>query len=645
MRNSQKAIKIETLVRASSYAIGLVGFISVVRYIDITYSTLFILLFTISGYLDIKQKNLLPRWLLNIISLIFVAIGVLRFNMEDPVSPVVETLLILLSIKFLETKSIRDYMQIYLIAILLLAGSALLSINIEFAIYLLTMMFLLSISTVSLTYYSQDKDLIIKMDTIKSLVLKSLLIPAMAIPITALLFFILPRTQYPLLNFLNRDAAVTGFTDHIRLGNISDIQIDETIIMRVKMKPIEQEMFYWRGIVLDYFDGISWRNSGSEILPIDKTFNLKGKRVDYTVYLEPYQSKYIFYLDKPSMRYIRNVTAFDDLTYILSEDLNRRIRYDATSIISGVLPDKDINKDKYLQLPKINLQKINLITQELTKDKDGISSAEAIMKYLKYGDFKYSMTNLPVTSNPLEDFLFKHKSGNCEYFASAMTVMLRMSQVPARIVGGYKGGYYNEIGGYYVIPQKNAHVWVEAYIDKKGWLRYDPTPPGGMDFSAWRGGFIKLRVILDALNFHWNALIINYNFQKQINLINKARLSIQHPQFNLDYAKKQTMQVMPFVVIIFIISIFTYLYIIKGKSYEERIISQFLSVMKKKGYEKTKSEGLEEFANKINPEDMRAKAIKFIQTFEAYFYKDKKLDKEDYRKLKLILKDLINSKS
>ena len=74
---------------------------------------------------------------------------------------------------------------------------------------------------------------------------------------------------------------------------------------------------------------------------------------------------------------------------------------------------------------------------------------------------------MPLTTHPVEDFLFKYRYGNCEYFASAMAVMLRMSGIPSRLVGGYRGGYYIEVGKYYLIPEKNAHVWVEAYIDNK----------------------------------------------------------------------------------------------------------------------------------------------------------------------------------
>lgn len=639
MENNLRVVKIESLVRFSSYATGILSFISIFRYIDITYSVLFASLFALSVYFDKKQNNPLPRWAINIISFAFVAATYMRFTMDDPVRPVVETLLILLAMKFLEKKSIRDYMQIYLISALLLTGSALLSLNIEFAGYLLIMMFLLSIAIVSLTYYSQDKDLILKAHTVKSLILKSTIIPIMAIPLTAFLFIILPRTSYPLLNFLNRDSAVSGFSDNVTLGGISDIQLDDAIIMRVKMKPIDPSMLYWRGIVLDFFDGISWRNSGSEMPLMGRIPGIKGKKINYTVYLEPYYNKYLFSLDKPFALSTINFIGYNDLTFTLSETLTRRIRYDAVSIISDVLPEKEINKGIYLQLPKIRFDGITQIVKEITENKDEEDSAEEILKFLKYGNYKYSLKNLPITGKPLEDFLFNYKYGNCEYFASAMTVMLRMRGIPARIVGGYKGGYYNEMGGYYAIPQKYAHVWVEAYIHDKGWIRFDPTPAADAYFSTLPGRFSELRIFFDTINYHWNALIINYNFTKQISLLRKIRMNIQRPNLDIASAKESALRIMPVLLIACLVAAFGYFFI-KRKTYEERIMAQFLGKMRKSGYEKNKTEGLEEFVNRVNIPEIRDKAYAFIQAYEGYFYRDKKLSGQDYQRLKSILKDL-----
>lgn len=634
-----KTIKIESLVRFLSYSIGILGFLSILRFVDAIYPVFFIILLALSIYFDSRQNNPLPRWTLNIISFVFVVVAFMRVTMDDPVKPIVETLLMLLAIKFLEKKSIRDYMQIYLISVLLLTGSALLSLDIEFAFYLFIMMFLLSVAVISLTYYSQDQNLMLRVNTVKSLIFKSMIIPIIAIPLTGLLFLILPRTSYPLMNFLNRGSAVTGFADNIMLGGVSEIQFDDAVIMRVRIRQLDPSMLYWRGIALDFFDGISWRNEGSERLSMPRVFKIKGEKIDYTVYLEPYYNKYIFFLDKPYMQYLNKMNILDDLTFMLSENINRRIRYDATSIISDVLPEHEINKNRYLQMPKIIDNRIKEKVKEITMDMDDKDSTLSIMNFLKYGDYKYSLKNLPITSSPLEDFLFTYKYGNCEYFASAMALMLRMKGIPARIIGGYKGGYYNEIGKYYVITQRYAHVWVEAHLKNKGWVRFDPTPSTTIDSSPITEGFSQLRVFLDTINYHWNAIIINYDFSRQMRLINKIRINIQQPQINIDYVKKQAVQTLPFVVV-FLIIIFAYMFIIKRKTYEERIMAQFLSKMRKLGYEKNKTEGLEEFAGRIKTEQLRDKILGFIQTFESYLYKDKKLTKQDYQKLKSMLTDL-----
>ncbi len=641
MKNSPKAIPISSLVRFLSYATGILGFISVFRYIDITYSALFAVLFALSYYFDTRQLIPFPRWLINIISFAFVGITFLRFTMDDPVTPVVETLLILLAMKFLEKKSIRDYMQIYLISVLLLTGSALLSLNIEFAVYLLIMMFLLSVSIISLTYYSQEKDLILTAHTVRGLILKAMIIPLMAIPLTAFLFVFLPRTNIPLLNFLNRSGgAVTGFSDNVSLGGISDIQTDEAIIMRVRMERIDDSKLYWRGIVFDYFDGKNWRNSGSEIPAIEKKLSITGERINYTVYLEPYDNKYIFFLDKPFYPHVKETAGAGDLTFKLRDYLIRRIRYEGISIISDVFSESVTKKEIYLQLPEKKYEKISEIVREITQNKDEQASAHEILKFLKDGDYKYSLSNLPITEKPLEDFLFVHKYGNCEYFASAMTVMLRIRGIPARIVGGYKGGYYNDMGRYYAIPQKYAHVWVEAHIPDKGWIRLDPTPAADADFSSLPGRFLQLRIFLDTINYHWNAFIINYDFTKQISLLNKIRLNIQRPRLDIASAKESLLRILPFIALAAAIIAFSYFFIFKRRPYEDRIISLFLKKMGGLGYEKNKTEGLEEFAQRVHSTEIRDKASFFVQEFEKYFYRDKKLTREDFLRLKAILKGL-----
>ncbi len=91
-------------------------------------------------------------------------------------------------------------------------------------------------------------------------------------------------------------------------------------------------------------------------------------------------------------------------------------------------------------------------------------------------------------ATPIEDFLFRYRSGQCEYFASSMVLMLRSQGIPARLVTGFLGGEYNPFEGYYIVRDNNAHAWVEAYVAGEGWRIFDPTPPAGRPGEPRRGG-------------------------------------------------------------------------------------------------------------------------------------------------------------
>ena len=125
-------------------------------------------------------------------------------------------------------------------------------------------------------------------------------------------------------------------------------------------------------------------------------------------------------------------------------------------------------------------------------------------------------------ADPLADFLFVRRSGQCEYFASAMTVMLRAEGVPARYVTGFSPGEYNDVGGDYIIRESDAHAWVEVYFPVYGWLPFDPTPPG----NPQRGGiFDRLSLYWDSFQFVWSEWVVNYDFTHQMTLASNAQES------------------------------------------------------------------------------------------------------------------------
>lgn len=127
------------------------------------------------------------------------------------------------------------------------------------------------------------------------------------------------------------------------------------------------------------------------------------------------------------------------------------------------------------------------------------------------------------SDNPIERFLTETRAGHCEYFASAMVLMLRSQGIPARFVTGYLGGEYNPLEGYYVVRQNNAHAWVEAYVPELGWQTFDPTPPAGRPGGFERSLLSFARQTYDWLQFRWDRYVISYGVDDQQRLF--ARLA------------------------------------------------------------------------------------------------------------------------
>lgn len=642
LKNVQQ-IKIEHVVNAISYLIGIMAFVGIYEHIYGGYSIFFLFMLLASMYFEYRKNYYIPRWILTSFSVLVILFFLYRFDSNELITQTLEALLVLLGIKFLEKKQVRDYMQIYAIALFLLSGLGLMTLGIDFVIYFLILIFLLSVAFVLLTYYAQDNTLEFSKRSIVKLVVKCLWIPLLAIPLSVLMFIILPRTQYPLLDFLNRpDRAKTGFTDRVRLGEVSNIQEDASIVFRANMEKVDENTLYWRGIALDYFDGTSWRSFEKRLFVANTKTRLEGKRIRQMIYLEPYQNVYLFGLDRPVFISTRYVKKYDDLSYSSSIYIDRRMRYEVLSIVGDAMEDESIDEKRYLQVPEKISSRITDLVDSITRGKERTEKIGSLYAFLHDGTFKYSLQNLPVSKNPLETFLFESKYGNCEYFASTFAIMLRIAGIPSRVIGGYRGGYYNDVGQYYLIPQKNAHVWVEAFIPQKGWLRYDPTPASLENFAFPLQGdsLLRARVFLDTVNYYWYAFIINYNLEKQISFLRKVRTGIKKPSLRLKFNKDVFSKYLIIALLIAGIVVIVRLVMMPGQSKEKKILASFLKKMEKRGYKKTHSQGLEEFTSAIQDQGTRQTARTFVDEFERLYFRDKRFTARDVKKLRGIMKQM-----
>jgi protein-glutamine gamma-glutamyltransferase len=125
--------------------------------------------------------------------------------------------------------------------------------------------------------------------------------------------------------------------------------------------------------------------------------------------------------------------------------------------------------------------------------------------------------------NPIESFLFDHRSGQCEYFASSMVLLLRSQGIPARLVTGFLGGEYNPFEGYFIVRESNAHAWVEAWMPGEGWQIFDPTPPAGRPAGGEEGVWLLTRQAWDYVLFRWDRYVLTYGVYDQIRIFGGLR--------------------------------------------------------------------------------------------------------------------------
>jgi len=124
---------------------------------------------------------------------------------------------------------------------------------------------------------------------------------------------------------------------------------------------------------------------------------------------------------------------------------------------------------------------------------------------------------------PVEDFLFQRRKGHCEYFASSMVILLRALRIPSRLVSGFHGGEWSEVGEYYVVKQSDAHAWVEAYLEPWGWMTFDPTPGAARTRLAAGSAFGPFGRWIDYFRTTWINYVVQYDKEQQSAILDHTR--------------------------------------------------------------------------------------------------------------------------
>jgi protein-glutamine gamma-glutamyltransferase len=477
-------------------------------------------------------------------------------------------ILFLSAIKLLQKKSDRDWIFIYIISffeILLAAG---LSISPLYILSLGSFLLFTACAIIAFEIRKTSREVSEKQD--RNLKKESLTAadpnaPLFRLPLVAVallllttlfavpVFFSLPRVGGAGIGGdLSQTTKVTGFSDSVSLGDIGRLQQNDQIVMRVRIDKNDNQTlnrFLWRGIALDTFDNRNWSKSKlrykEPYMKLERGYFLlnyaseNSKTTLQTVYLEPLNTDIIFALSKPLSLQGGFQVVNKDSEGAISGIRNGFERISYTVYSDTTLPSvAELRRDnaayeakdaRYLQLPEKIDGRIAELADRIVKEAGAANryeKASAIERFLQ-NEFGYTLEMKAGGDEPLADFLFNVREGHCEYFATAMAVMLRTQGIATRIVNGFQQGEYNETAEVYVVRQKNAHSWVEVYFpETDAWMPFDPTPfAGQFAESTDTSIYGSINNYLEALETFWIQYFVAYDNQEQQSLFRSVKSS------------------------------------------------------------------------------------------------------------------------
>lgn len=357
----------------------------------------------------------------------------------------------------------------------------------------------------------------------------------MAVP----LFLILPRvSQGSSRNGILATETLTGFSENVRLGEVAEIKLNPQVVMRARVRPprgVAPRPLRWRGVTLDRYDGQTWTESGTRAQVIRRTENafvIDRRYTDYgiteqRIFLEPLNISTVFVAPRPIFVVGLPVLMRDQgdglwTTPHAGSKLEYRV-YSDTYFPTATELSNDLSREypleierRYLQLPENFDPRVAELARQVTKGAvTPLEVATAIESHLRtsYG-YTLRLTRSEA-GDPVADFLFNFRQGHCEYFASAMVLLLRTQGIPARLVNGFQMGEYNRSADVYTVRQSDAHSWVEVYFSKNGWVEFEPTPAAGL--SAYdRGWLALLRHYREAVEMYWLENVVGYDTSRQV---------------------------------------------------------------------------------------------------------------------------------
>ena len=487
------------------------------------------------------HEPLPSRWLVILIVTSVTAAIFLHYRTLFGRDAGVALLVLMISLKFMETRSRREGMILVFIGYFLLITNFFYSQSIPMAVYLFACTGLLTAAMIALQYRVAPPH------PLASFRLAGLML-AQSVPLMLVLFLLFPRVQGPLWGMpSDAFAGISGLSDSMSPGTLNKLVFSEDVAFRAEFQgPVPPpNRLYWRGPVMWDFDGLTWHMTP---LPGRGTTELARAEnaVRYTVTIEPHTRRWLFALDMAGSLPPRAVLTADNQMLSMAP-VNARQRYEVTSHLDYSNTVATPNQlRRALRLPHgYNPRTLELGASLRARHNGNEAIMNAALQYLREQKFTYTLEPPLLARDSADDFLFNTRRGFCEHYASAFVVLMRAAGVPARVVTGYLGGEFNPLGKYLIVRQSDAHAWTEVWLEDRGWVRVDPTEsvsparaesglaasiPGGAllprALRGERGALMhQLALTWDSIANTWNQTILGFNLESQRALLNRAGLT------------------------------------------------------------------------------------------------------------------------
>jgi transglutaminase-like putative cysteine protease len=522
---------VEKILQLLASLVALTGVAPAFLYLD-WLAQLTIPLALIGGLIGDRRKIGLLRPLpATLLSFLFGFFYLAQMSRSHIVEPLINLLVLLLAVRLLTEKSGRNLLQIFVLSTFILAASSLLSLNIGYLVSLVVFIVLVTFGLLLTSFYATDPHLCLNRKSWLSLLRTGSLLPLCSLVLMLFFFAILPRTQHPLWNFLNPGPKTSaGFSEQVNPGSLANLGLSGEPAFRAKMAEIDPQDLYWRGLVLNIIDGRSWKRDNTS--PPDQWVAGDSTAHPQIISSEARSDRYLPGLDLPgSIEGIRH-SQTSDAVFRARRRLDKPVIFSVDSFPRSSLSIKNPQEsDFYLRIPERITPRMATVADEIAKAQNRRAKIQRAREFFIRQKLSYATLNLSTSESPVDNFLFESKRGYCEYFASSFALLLRLSGVPTRLVGGYLGGRYNEMGGYYLIDEDMAHVWVEALDDAGRWQRIDPSRLAINAAQAVTGlarrDFDWTQAAVDYIDNAWTRLVITYDLQKQLSLIFSARSNLR----------------------------------------------------------------------------------------------------------------------